>query len=89
VTDMSVIGRNIFANFFGIALVTALTVAITPAQIRILGVEAFGIVGFIATLQLAFTALDLGLSSTLTRAYLWSGPPFSYILELLSWSALY
>lgn len=67
VTDMSVIGRNIFANFFGIALVTALTVAITPAQIRILGVEAFGIVGFIATLQLAFTALDLGLSSTLTR----------------------
>ena len=64
---MSVVGRNIFANLFGIALVTALTVAIIPAQIRILGIEAFGVVGFIATLQLAFTALDLGLSSTLTR----------------------
>lgn len=64
---MSVVRRNIFANLFGIGLVTALTVAITPAQVRILGIEAFGVVGFITTLQLAFTALDLGLSSTLTK----------------------
>lgn len=64
---MSVLGRNIFANLVGTALVTGLTVAITPAQIRILGIEAYGVVGFITTLQIAFTAFDLGLSSTLTR----------------------
>jgi O-antigen/teichoic acid export membrane protein len=64
---MSPINRNIFANFFGTALVAGLTIAITPAQVRLLGVEAYGIVGFITTLQLAFAALDLGLSSTLTR----------------------
>lgn len=64
---MSVVNRNILANLFGTSLVAALTIAITPAQIRILGIEAYGVVGFISTLQIAFTAFDLGLSSTLTR----------------------
>lgn len=66
-TEVSVLGRNIFANLFGTALITALTIAITPAQIRILGIEAYGIVGFVSTLQIAFAAFDLGLSSTITR----------------------
>ncbi len=67
VTSMSLVGRNIIANLSGSVIVTILTLAITPAQINILGLEAYGIVGFITTLQLAFTTLDLGLSSTLTR----------------------
>lgn len=64
---MSVLNRNIFANLLGTSLVAALTLTITPAQIGILGIEAYGVVGFITTLQIAFTAFDLGLSSTLTR----------------------
>lgn len=64
---LSVIKRNVVANLLGTGLVTALTVLITPLQINILGMEAYGVVGFIATLQVMFAAFDLGLSSTLTR----------------------
>ncbi len=64
---MSLVKRNILANLIGGALLTALTVIITPLQINILGLAAYGIVGFISTLQIAFTAFDLGLSSTITR----------------------
>ncbi len=64
---LSVVKRNILANLVGTGLVTVLTVLITPLQINILGMEAYGVVGFIATLQVMFAAFDLGLSSTLTR----------------------
>jgi O-antigen/teichoic acid export membrane protein len=64
---MSFIKRNIFANLLGGGMLTALTIIITPIQINLLGMEAYGVVGFIATLQVAFTAFDLGLSSTVTR----------------------
>lgn len=64
---MSLVRRNIFANLIGGAWITALTVLLTPLQVNILGMEAYGVVGFITTLQVAFTAFDFGLSSTLTR----------------------
>jgi O-antigen/teichoic acid export membrane protein len=64
---LSLVKRNVFANLVGTGLVTVLTVLITPLQINILGMEAYGVVGFIATLQVMFAAFDLGLSSTLTR----------------------
>ena len=64
---MATIKRNILANLAGGAAVAALTLIITPLQVHILGVEAYGIVGFIATLQTLFSVLDFGLSSTLTR----------------------
>src|ERR1700760_4230501 len=64
---LSVIKRNVFANLIGTGLVTLLTALITPLQINILGMEAYGVVGFIATLQVIFAAFDLGISSTLTR----------------------
>lgn len=63
----SLIKRNIAANLIGTGVVTILTLVITPLQIKILGIEAYGIVGFIATLQVIFAVFDLGLSSTLTR----------------------
>lgn len=64
---MSLVRRNIASNIGGSAIVTLLTLVITPLQVHILGMEAFGVVGFILTLQAAFTAFDFGLSSTLTR----------------------
>jgi O-antigen/teichoic acid export membrane protein len=64
---VSLFGRNLTANLVGTAVITLLTAVITPMQINILGIEAFGIVTFITTLQMAFTAFDFGLSSTLTR----------------------
>lgn len=64
---MSLVTRNIFANLIGGGLLMLLTIVITPMQINILGIEAYGIVGFISTLQISFTAFDLGLSSTVAR----------------------
>ncbi len=59
--------RNIAANLIGGVLIAALTVIITPLQVNLLGMASYGVVGFITALQIAFTAFDLGLSSTVTR----------------------
>jgi len=64
---MSLVGRNIVANLVGGALLAMMMLVLTPLQVRLLGMEAFGVIGFIATLQAAFGAFDLGLASTLTR----------------------
>ena len=41
---MSKLKRNIFSNLAGGVWVAALTLAITPIQINLLGVEAFGLI---------------------------------------------
>lgn len=64
---MPMVGRNIIANLIGGLILTAMVLVLTPLQIRLLGMESFGIIGFITALQVAFTAFDMGLSSTLTR----------------------
>ena len=64
---MSAIRRNIVSNLLGGLWITALTLVITPLQVNLLGIEAYGLIGFIATLQIVFTMFDLGLSSTVTR----------------------
>lgn len=64
---MSIVKRNVLANLLGGAWLMVLTVVITPMQVNLLGIEAYGIVAFISTLQVAFTAVEMGLSSTLTR----------------------
>lgn len=38
-----------------------------PVYIKFLGMEAYGLIGFFATLQMVFSVLDLGLSTTLNR----------------------
>ena len=65
---MATIRWNITANFFGSVWAVALTLLIIPFQVKILGMEAFGLVGLIATLQIVFNVLDLGLSATITRS---------------------
>lgn len=64
---VSLVQRNILANLIGGGVLTLLTILITPLQVNILGMEAYGVVGVIATLQIAFTVFDLGLSATITR----------------------
>jgi O-antigen/teichoic acid export membrane protein len=61
------IKNNIAANLTAGVWTTLLTAAITPLQVNLLGIESYGLIGFIATLQIVFSAFDLGLSSTLTR----------------------
>ena len=64
---MATLRRNIIANLAGGAWIAGLTLAITPLQINLLGMEAYGLLGFIAMLQIVLSTLDLGLSSTITR----------------------
>jgi len=59
--------RNVVANLAGGGWVAVLTLAITPVQISLLGMEAYGLIGFITTLQIMMGVLDLGLTSTITR----------------------
>lgn len=65
--NLSTLKLNIIANIFGGAWIAFLTVVITPLQVHILGIEAYGLVGLIAILQVVLGALDLGLSTTMTK----------------------
>jgi O-antigen/teichoic acid export membrane protein len=61
------IRKNIAANFVSQGLTVALAFAFVPVTIRFLGIAAYALIGFSATLQSVFVLLDLGLSSTLNR----------------------
>jgi len=64
---LATLKKNIIANLFGSAWIAVLTVIITPLQVQLLGIEAYGLVGLIAVLQVVLGACDLGLSATLTQ----------------------
>lgn len=59
--------RNIVANFAGSAWLALMSLAFVPFYIRLMGVESYGIVGVLISLQAIFAVLDLGLSQTLAR----------------------
>lgn len=58
---------NILANLVGSGWIALLTLVATPIQIHLLGVEAYGLIGLIAILQVIFATLDLGLSAAVTQ----------------------
>jgi len=64
---MSLPKRNLIANLAGTAWTAILTLALVPVYLRLLGVEAYGLIGFFATLQSVLWILDLGLSTSLNR----------------------
>src|SRR4051812_35451093 len=59
--------RNLVANFFGTGWTAVMQLALISVYVRFLGIEAYGLVGALTTLQALFTLLDLGLSTTLNR----------------------
>jgi len=64
---MSRLVRNIMSNAFGGVWSAILALVAIPIQIHILGAEAYGLVGFISTMQVILVIFDLGLPSTLIR----------------------
>jgi O-antigen/teichoic acid export membrane protein len=64
---MGPIPRNIVANIAGQGWSAAMSLLLVPVYLRILGLEAFGLIGFFATLQASLQILDLGLSQTMSR----------------------
>ena len=64
---MSTIARNIAANAAGSGVVVVVFLVAIPLYLRLVGPEAYGLVGLFTTLMAAATALDLGLGATLNR----------------------
>jgi O-antigen/teichoic acid export membrane protein len=61
------LSRNAVANFISQIFVVLVGVLMLPLYIEYMGVEAFGLIGFYATLQALFQLLDMGLAPTMTR----------------------
>ncbi|TMQ21366.1 MAG: hypothetical protein E6K82_15665 [Candidatus Rokuibacteriota bacterium] len=59
--------RNIAANVGGSALSMLALLVVVPIYLRLLGAEAYGLVGLFTTVTVAALALDLGLGATLNR----------------------
>jgi O-antigen/teichoic acid export membrane protein len=59
--------RDTFANLVGRGWVALSALVFVPLYIKLLGVEAYGLVGFAATLQVGLSLLDVGLATTLNR----------------------
>ena len=64
---ISTVKKNVTANFMSNGWTALIAVVLTPLYIRLLGIEAWGIVGLFISLQTLCLLLDLGLSATLNR----------------------
>jgi len=59
--------RNVIANYLGQGWTTLMGLAFIPVYIRLLGIEAYGLIGIFALLQTWLSLLDLGLTPTISR----------------------
>lgn len=59
--------KNVLANYVGQIYLSLIGVLMLPMYVKYMGAEAFGLVGFFATLQVCFNVLDLGLTPTISR----------------------
>ncbi len=59
--------RNLVANYLNVGWVALMGFAFIPLYVRYLGVEAYGLIGMFAVLQVWLNLLDVGLSPTLSR----------------------
>jgi O-antigen/teichoic acid export membrane protein len=58
---------NVAANFIGSGWTAAAQLLCVPLYVQLLGVEAYGLIGFYVTLRAALLVLDLGLATTVNR----------------------
>ncbi|MHB1843353.1 MAG: oligosaccharide flippase family protein [Deltaproteobacteria bacterium] len=58
---------NVIANFAGRATTGLLMLVVTPIYVRLLGIEAYGLIGMFAAIQGTFGIMDLGLGTTLNQ----------------------
>ena len=61
------LASNIAAGLLGSAWTAVLGFAVVPIYLNLLGLEAYGLIGFFATLQAVFQLLDMGIAPTLNR----------------------
>jgi O-antigen/teichoic acid export membrane protein len=58
---------QILANYASKAWSAIMALAFIPLYIRLLGIEAYGLIGLFSTIQAVFSILDLGMGTTLNR----------------------
>lgn len=58
---------NVVANFLGRSWTALLGVVFVPVYAHLIGMESQGVIGLFASLQVALSVLDMGLSATLNR----------------------
>jgi O-antigen/teichoic acid export membrane protein len=59
--------RNVIANYASQIYVTLVGIVVVPIYLRHMGSEAYGLVGFFASIQALFGLLDIGLAPTMAR----------------------
>ncbi len=59
--------KNIIANYLGQGWTAFIGLAFVPLYIKYLGMEAYGLIGLFAMLQVWLTLLDMGITPTLSR----------------------
>src|SRR5437773_11955991 len=64
---MNRLAVNILANLAGQGWSIIISLFVIPLYIKLLGIEAYGLIGFYVMLQALSQALDLGLSPTINR----------------------
>lgn len=64
---MSKIKKNIFANYFGVIVTTALSFLVVPFYLKLLGQDAFGLVGIASLIQGWVMLLNSGLAPVTGR----------------------
>jgi len=64
---MTLLKKNITANFAGNIGQALMAVVFVPLYIKFMGVESYGLIGIFVTLLAMFSILDMGMSSTLNR----------------------
>jgi O-antigen/teichoic acid export membrane protein len=64
---MTTVAANAIANFVGRSWTMLIGMVFAPVYLRLLGIEAYGLIGFFLTLQSVLGIMDLGLSLTLNR----------------------
>ncbi len=64
---MTALRTNILANYAGQIWMALMAIAFVPLYIRVLGIEAFGLVGMMLSLQAISLLLDLGMGGVLNR----------------------
>lgn len=61
------LGRNVIANYVSQFYMALAGIALVPVYLRLMGSEAYGLVGFFTMLQAWLLLLDLGLTATVSR----------------------
>lgn len=64
---MSSLRWNVVANFAGVGSAAAVQLLCVPLWMRLMGVEAYALVGFSMTLQLTLQMIDFGVTPTMSR----------------------